>query len=623
MARARNNLSRGAAQVDPQPTTGAAVSGATPGSLNASANSFAPQENADNDDPNSTAEGPHMLFARIAEPPAAETEQADDRGSVYLGEAFSLAFVVKTVCSPSGHTAQPTRLHYGVPQSVTDRGEMEEDTKAFLQASGAFEVPEKTVLNAMTRTFFECMHPAYPVINRKAFEAQYREGNVSLLLLQTILFLAATMCEDHVVHQAGFTDKYHARRVFYRRAKALYDADYEKDKTTLAAVLFLFSFWWQKPQDQKDTWHWIGCAVSLAQALGMHRSTATSGFPSTTRSLWKRIWWSIYVRERHAAAALGRPSHICDDDCDVEPLTREDLEVDYVNNSPIICGQELYHVGYAIAMSRLAFHLGHLLSARFSPGARSSRTSIERIARDLEGWEHALPPDLVRGPVRSTLSAPFWACMLHANYHNCMILLLRPNRIVLDSDEQTENDLKISVAADEITRIAEDLLAAGTVRQGQVHMVPALFAALGVHATVIRKAHAIRRLVAENRSRQCMLALSELSQAWPVAVWILRLFINLMSRLTSRDFRNEILPMKNQQASTVHRSSLQDEAASRPMVSSTLHERGMPSPICGSSFADAIGDLPYDYDWADLGLFNLDLMFDGSVAGTEPYSIGL
>jgi len=63
-----------------------------------------------------------------------------------------------------------------------------------------------------------------------------------------------------------------------------------------------------------------------------------------------------------------------------------------------------------------------------------------------------------------------------------------------------------------------------------------LFAALTIHSIIIRRADPVRRQLAENRSRQCMLGLSELSKSWPVGGWILHLFVQLMERLTGRDF---------------------------------------------------------------------------------------
>ena len=89
------------------------------------------------------------------------------------------------------------------------------------------------------------------------------------------------------------------------------------------------------------------------------------------RRLWKRIWWSLYVscqdfllqihelkigeiRDRHAAAALGRPVRIRDEDCDVEPLEESDFEGDGDADPTIFGTSTRYHVLYAIHMAQLA-----------------------------------------------------------------------------------------------------------------------------------------------------------------------------------------------------------------------------------------------------------------------------
>jgi hypothetical protein len=178
---------------------------------------------------------------------------------------------------------------------------------------GAFILPSQDISNELIQIFFASFHPAYPVFDRREFFALYQQNQVPLLVLQSIYFLSFTICSEDLLRRAGFVDRYSARRTFYLRAKALYDMDCEKSKVKLTSVLFLLGFWWEGPEDQKDTWHWLGAAISLAQTLGMHRSyvahasinysimdsplhrTANSGMSLRHQSLWKRIWWSIYV----------------------------------------------------------------------------------------------------------------------------------------------------------------------------------------------------------------------------------------------------------------------------------------------------------------------------------------
>lgn len=67
--------------------------------------------------------------------------------------------------------------------------------------------------------------------------------------------------------------------------------------------------------------------------------------------------------------------------------------------------------------------------------------------------------------------------------------------------------------------------------------VPALFGALSVHTFNICRKDPIRQRLAENKSRQCLLALSELSRSWPVRIWFAKAFLNLLRRLTGQGSR--------------------------------------------------------------------------------------
>jgi len=235
----------------------------------------------ESDHSGSVDEGSEMLFARIAEtsPQKHIGRALEDNGrTFYLGEAFSLAFVVKTVCSPS-HSNGQYNVHHPVPASVDNRARngfsdpaMETEEMNLLQKKGAFQLPVKHVRDKLIATYFNCFHPAYPVFNRRSFALLYEQGQLSILVLQTIFYISVTVCEETLLHETGFANRHEARTAFYLRAKALYDADYERDKIKLTAVLFLLGFWWQGPEDQKDSWHWLGASISLAQTLGMHRS---------------------------------------------------------------------------------------------------------------------------------------------------------------------------------------------------------------------------------------------------------------------------------------------------------------------------------------------------------------
>ena len=230
------------------------------------------QEQGNND-------GPEMLYARMAEAggsPSPPSLIPTDARYFYMGESFSLSFVVKTVCNPSVQDSC-ARLHFPIPNSGTDQrtcveGDIDPGTLEYLRNCEAFTLPPSHVTDQLIQIFFECIHPAFPVFDRQEFCLLYQQGQASLLVLQTICFLSFTVANETLLKSEGYDDRHLARKVCYLRAKALYDMDYERNKVTMAAVLFLLGFCWEGPEDQKDAWYWLGTAISLAQTLGMHRS---------------------------------------------------------------------------------------------------------------------------------------------------------------------------------------------------------------------------------------------------------------------------------------------------------------------------------------------------------------
>jgi hypothetical protein len=63
---------------------------------------------------------------------------------------------------------------------------------------------------------------------------------------------------------------------------------------------------------------------------------------------------SSKIRDRYAAAALGRPVRIRDEDCDVEPLEESDFEENGSAEPSLFGTSTRHHVLYAIHMAKLA-----------------------------------------------------------------------------------------------------------------------------------------------------------------------------------------------------------------------------------------------------------------------------
>lgn len=122
-------------------------------------------------------------------------------------------------------------------------------------------------------------------------------------------------------------------------------------------------------------------------------------------------------------------------------------------------------------------------------------------------------------------------------------------------------------AASQIVRIVEDLLTSKKIQQCPIHIVPALFAAMGMHAIDICSGDVIREQLGNVKIRLSMIALRELKSTWPVSGWIFLLFTKIVRRIRDQGYlslREEPAESSTAESGThirtnVHASSLLEE----------------------------------------------------------------
>ncbi len=397
-------------------------------------------ENADSNEQDG-GEGPEMLYAQMLENDKSHSNKQQRKlmkpggQVVYLGETSNLTYLLH-----HDEREDCKRLHYPLPIEVAKSSIFPEkdsdDGRNLLQLQGAFDLPSSRVCLELFKTYFEHVSPHYPIIDRVLFLFQYAipRSPPSWLLLQAVLFMvssfgsvsfgylkngstinllttnsqqAAGHCEEALLKEAGFKSRYDARLTLFRRTKALYDADHEEDKVTIIQAVFLMSFWWATPVDSKDTWHWLGIAISLALTIGMHRSTKDSCMSLKDQRLWKRIWWSLFTEEKHAAAALGRPVHIRLSDCDVEQLETSDFDGEPSGfGASFSVGLPKVLIAYPILLTRLSKIVERIIE-KSSPTAQTN--TLELCEGMLQVWEAGLP-DVLR---LSSENDTIWPNMLH------------------------------------------------------------------------------------------------------------------------------------------------------------------------------------------------------------------
>ncbi|KAB8251557.1 fungal-specific transcription factor domain-containing protein [Aspergillus flavus] len=286
--------------------------------------------------------------------------------TVFLGESSPLTCVIdegrRSPEKGPANAMQNTRLHYPIPERLDANSTRDEALRAHrrkveeqLNADGAFSYPPKDTCAILLRAYFKWFHPCFPILDRLAVQQSYARGDISHLLLQSMLFIGVSLCTDEDFARTEFSIRYRAKFLFYSRAKAIYDADWESNKTTKLQSLFLLSSWRGGPSEERDTRFWLGVAISLAQKRGMHMMSKLP-FPSAREEkLWKRIWWALYIRDQQSAAALGLPPRIRDEDCDVAMLEPSDIREDEaVDDAHVFGAQRDEDIVYPAEMAKLA-----------------------------------------------------------------------------------------------------------------------------------------------------------------------------------------------------------------------------------------------------------------------------
>jgi uncharacterized protein YdaU (DUF1376 family) len=452
----------------------------------------------------------------------------------YLGESSNLTLLV--------HDRHGTAdvVHYPLPENVrgtrarlTELDNVEID---ILHQRGAFLLPPRALCDELIEAYFKWVAPIVPVINRNRFMKQYQDPNnpPSLLLLQAILLAGSRVCNNpQLMDATGSTTP--AAMTFYKRAKALYDANYEDDRVTIVQALVLMGWYWEGPEDvTKNVFYWSRVATIVAQGSGMHRSVEGSQLGKADKRLWKRIWWTLFTRDRSVAVALGRPVHINTDDSDVEMVCEEDFLEDEDDGSTCEYPPDPIHVQFFLQYVKLCEIMGLVLSQQYSVASKARRQN----AIDLTHSDMALADWLQNCPKEVSWDASrhsFWAALLHSNYYTTLCLLHRAHMPPATStrggfpEDSAYPSRNIAFqAAAMITSIIENLSEHGELQYCPAFIVYSLFSALIMHVYQNRSSVPSVVQATQERMRICMQGLKDVSRVWMVAKMVYTLFESIL-----------------------------------------------------------------------------------------------
>lgn len=429
--------------------------------------------------------------------------------------------------------------HVQLTEDVFDSTEESLDSAELeiLKLRGAFLLPSHELCLDLIDSYFEHVHPLMPVINRTEFMRKFNdpENNPSLMVLQAVLLCGCRISQNPLLLDSKGSNNL-ASLTFFRRAKALYEANYESDPTSIIQTLILIGSYGEGPEDvTKNSFYWTRVAVGLAQGFGFQRDISSSpNMSETDKKVWRRIWWCLFEKDRNVSIAYGRPLVIDLNDCDVPMLTVEDFnedEPDYKSPYPVNETQALY----IIHLVKLAEITGIIIKYQYTVKAQLMKTknkfSIVQHCDMLMGiWFANLPPQLVFS-LKDTSTHNFYSCFLNAQYYNRLYLIHRSNLLRMAKSNSTNpNNYKypswgISFqAARMISIVSKILLDRNLIKYCPVMFIYIVFTALVMLIYHIDSPNHVIASTASDSLFVSRAVMKELAKHWPIANVLMKLF---------------------------------------------------------------------------------------------------
>ncbi|KAK2788589.1 hypothetical protein FQN53_003441 [Emmonsiellopsis sp. PD_33] len=312
-----------------------------------------------------------------------------------------------------------------------------ETYQKFLRDLRAFDIPPRSVRDSLITNFDERCRPWMPVVDSISIDCE--DGSETSMLLLQAIFVAGSKVSTAPHAQSSGEE-------FYRRAKALYYSDYEKDPLVIIQAICLLQWWNPSGPEHVSmdaSTFWLHMGVALAHQIGLHRDPSPGQHNAGFR---RRLWWTLVARDCVISASHGRPRAIHKKDFDVRPLTVEDFPLDDRSDARLF----MTYVEICSILGDLTEHI-----TRGTLG-RSSRTTIEhRLFR----WMSELPREFHIHDRRTGQLCPynFKARQLHIPYFFSLSILFRPT--VMDTPPSVAPVLSSSF----VVGIYDEFLARGEI----------------------------------------------------------------------------------------------------------------------------------------------------------------
>lgn len=316
----------------------------------------------------------------------------------------------------------------------------------YLKSLQCFTLPNLETCNKYIDTYFTIMHPQFPVVNEHQFRTDYfniENGDFpSLTLLQSIIYVGSFFyCEPDWTPEQQHQQKLKSKS-FYKRAKALLDLNIEVDAICqIQSELIINKYWYTVTNFKTTGFAYISSCIAKAYSLGMQRDQSkNSSLTTIEKRLFKRIWWSLYIKDSFMSNLAGRPYTIDERDVTISMVEPDDM-IDTIGSDQTCPLSGLFfieRVKLSMGSRLISKNIAMIEHNSFQPG-QTIESLLKECDQFLLKWIEKLPKELLfhsdKGEKNSTLSAT-----LAIEYYSLLLMVHKVHIFQI----QPNNDIKVS-----------------------------------------------------------------------------------------------------------------------------------------------------------------------------------
>ncbi|KAF7864432.1 hypothetical protein EAF04_006566 [Stromatinia cepivora] len=181
------------------------------------------------------------------------------------------------------------------------------------------ELPPKHLADHLLRAYYSSIHLVTPILHwpnfQREYEEVYKKGSFETSSRTWSALFFAVVAVGVLFSTEPSIQRPYKGKEYIEISISLSDPWNDEYCIDHARTALLTSIFLYEMSIKSAAWTWLGSAVRIGQDLGFHSETGP--WQLVEDEMRRRVWWGIYIWDRHMSLELGRPLLIDDIDCDV------------------------------------------------------------------------------------------------------------------------------------------------------------------------------------------------------------------------------------------------------------------------------------------------------------------